>query len=203
MGLVASLFSALKAEVEWLITSLAVASGNGDASGSVNPQIAADVHASHRDDSAPDAHSAVLRVADQHADSTQPANTDDAQIPLNDTQIENGATHGPANLLVAADFLIDTSGPAPSPGLTPVSFFASGSDLSTIGTIVGADPGLGEQNFHVILPPADAHIGMANSNAHEFGLASLAPQLRGDFAHGPGGGGGPAGGRQSPVIHCE
>src|SRR5215469_16744092 len=78
MGWVVSFFSGLKAEVEWLITSLAVAPATND-SAAVQDGTPAETAVSHHNNSAPDAHGTVLALADQHADIAMTADAAPAQ----------------------------------------------------------------------------------------------------------------------------
>ena len=115
MGWVASLFSALKAEVESLITSLAVVSGTETAVSGDNQQADSANISHHNSDSAPDTRIAIQSLMDQQADSgtadhSRPPTTGNDVLSLSsDVQIADAAAGHPANLLLNADFLIDTA----------------------------------------------------------------------------------------------
>src|SRR4051812_41357081 len=177
MSFIASFFSGLKAEFEWLIASLAVASGNTDGAAAADTPTADATE--HRGDSAPDKHTEIQTLTAERSDRTdhpgpQHASSDDTQSPISDTHVTDVATQGPINLLFNADFIVDTthhSGPISSPGLTPISFEQSASDLSAISAVVGA-LATPVQDFHVSLPETDTIIGMSrpHPDAGEFAL---------------------------------
>lgn len=208
MSFIASFFSGLKAEFEWLIASLAVATGNSDAT--ADTQTADASATSHRDDAAPSQQSIIPAISDQQADSAAPDHHQvgqdrDPQSILRGSQHADAPTHYPVNPLQTADFIIDTSdhsGPVPSPGLMPISFEPAYSDLSSISTPAGASS-TNEQNFHIAPPETGSHSGITaiHSAVGEFALASLAPQMLGGFAHGHGGGGGGGGGTPPPSYN--
>ena len=113
MDIIASLFSALKAEIESLIT-VVVGSG-GETADSSDSQQAAN-NSDHGSDSAPNAYSAPS-LTDQQADSstsdrsgTQHATGDAVFNPSGDAQVADVATGLPANLPPSDDSLIDTAG---------------------------------------------------------------------------------------------
>jgi hypothetical protein len=116
MGWIASFFSSIKAEVEWLITSLAVASGTETAVSGDTQQANGGNTSHHNSDSAPDTHITIPSLMDQQADSgtadhsgTQHVTSDAVLIPGIDVQVADVATGHPANLLLNPDFLIDTA----------------------------------------------------------------------------------------------
>lgn len=200
MGWIASFFSSIKAEVAWLITSLAVASGT-ESPVSGDSQQADSANTSHRgSDSAPDARIAIPNLFDQHAHSgtddhsgTEHAAGITDSSSSNNVQVADVTTGHPANLLLNADFVIDTtdhSGPAQSSGITPNSFQAGNSDLSNISAPT-ATPMTHDQDLQLTLPENSMHSGIAapNPDVGQFALASLAPQAYG-FAQGSSGGSG-------------
>ncbi len=202
MGFVASFFSGLKTEVEWLITSLAVAPATNEAAQDGTP---ANVAAAHHDNSAPDPHSTVLAIADYQSDSTtttestpaQHAGADDA--PASGVQDIAFTLPHADNLPIAADF---TLGQTPSAPLTPLSFTDNFSQPDALNANP-ADSGSHQlHDLNLYAAPAadhgDSHWSLPDSGQGDFALASLVPQLGPDFAkggggsqHGGGGGGAP------------
>ncbi|HEX5280091.1 MAG TPA: NF038122 family metalloprotease [Micropepsaceae bacterium] len=207
MGWVVSFFANLKADVEWLITSLAVAPATSDSAAVLDGMPAATAGALHAN-AAPDGHGTVLALADQQADVTTSADVTPAQHATADDAAASGVQDiaftlpQVDNLVILADLTSDAQNQSPSAPLTPLS--PPTDNVSTSDAAVGVDPGAHQyQDFSPAGAPfqdhSDSHWTLPNSGADEFAMASLAPQVEG-FAHGGGGGGGSGGGSSSGVT---
>lgn len=194
MGWVVSFFSSLKADAEWLITSLAIAPAANDGA-AFQDGTSTETAAVNHTDSAPDPHGTVLALADQRADVGTTANADNA--PASGVQDIAFSLAHMDNLVIPADFTSDAPNWSPFAPLTP----RSPTDSFSATDPVSASTSVTEE-FNLpatsVEDHSEPHFALPNSGPVDLAPASLAPQVDG-FAHGGGGGGGGSGGGYSGV----
>lgn len=189
MGWVFSFFSGLKAEVEWLITSLAVAPATND-SATAQDGTPAEAAVAHHNDSAPAPHSVVLALADQQRDGNSSADATPAQHENDDNAPASGVQDIAFTLQHTDDLLtsavLQSDSPVQAPAvLTPLSLTgnfsatepATPADSAAHEVQAIGFSGLAADNH------SESHFAQPNPGAGDFELASLTSEGYG-FAQG-------------------